>query len=148
MSRRPTPQRKSTNDMLADLLAGHERAMLDGWPTTRKYLEKLIERQDSLANAVKFFAWDLLAEAAAETHDLERAAEAVEVARRYMAAAEEDTPREWRAWLPRVRCFEVGIGVAVDEGRFDDALDLCEAAVSLGLGSVYERKADSIRRMI
>lgn len=148
MSRRPTPQHKSVSDMWADLVAGHERARLEGWPATRKYLEKLIERQGSLANAVKFFAWDLLAEAAAETDSPERAAEAVEMARTYLPMAQDETPREWKAWLPRIRCFEVGIGVAVDEGRFDDALALCDAALELGLGAVYERKADSIRRMI
>lgn len=148
MSKRNEPVRKRTTDVLADLLAGHDRAAMDGPQAARKYLERVLAGQQSLANAVKFFAYDLLSDAALKCEERERAAEAVEAARRYLPAAQEESPREVRSWLAKARYFDVGITLAVDDGEFEAALALCEEAIGLGLGSVYERKADSIRRMV
>ena len=148
MSRRSEPVRKRTVDHLQDLLDGHREAALYGPASARKYLERVLSGQQSLPNACKFFAYDLLAAACAETDAPERRDEAIVLARQNAEFAREDTPRAWQEWLPGIRMFDVGIAGAVDEGRFDDALALCEEAIALGLGRVYEQKADSIRRML
>lgn len=41
-----------------------------------------------------------------------------------------------------------GIGLAIDEGEFDQALALCEQALALGLGKVYAAKKASVERMM
>jgi hypothetical protein len=148
MSRRNEPVRKKTADVLEDLWNGHREAGLNGPQHARKYLERMFAGQHSLPNIVKFFGYDLLAEACQQCEEPARAAEAVDQARKYLPVAQEEAARELQQYLPQIRCFEVGIGVAVDEGRFEDALALCEEAIALGLGPVYERKADSIRRMV
>lgn len=148
MSRRNEPVHKKTADVLADLWTGHREAGYSGAQSQRKYLERAFAGQHSMPNVVKFFAYDLLAEACQQCEEPERAVEAVEQACKYLSVAQEEAPREVQQYLPQIRCFEVGIGVATDEGRFEDALALCEEAVALGLGAVYERKADSIRRMV
>lgn len=155
MSRRPDPIRKKTPDFLHDLLEGHRQAALNGPEAARKYLERTIAGQHSLPNAVKFFAYDLLCEAADQCEEHATRDEAVDQALKYLAAAREDLPRELQAWLPTMRCFEVGIGAAMDDGRFEQALALAEQAIELfqradqhGLGKVYEQKADSIRWMV
>lgn len=147
MSKRKEPVQKRTVDVLEDVRTGHRQASFDGPQAARKYLERVFAGQHSLPNAVKFFAYDLLADACAQCGDAERRDEAIALARENAAAAEADTPREFKAYLPSIRMYEVGIAGAVDDGRFDDALALCGEAVTLGLGRVYEQKADTIRRM-
>lgn len=154
MSRRIDPCRKRPQDILADLLEGHAEAVREGPQAARKYLEKVVDQNKSLPNACKFFVYDLLADACYKCTQLgrdehaERCAEAVQLARKHMADAREDAPRELQAYLPGIRAYEVGIAAAVDEGRYEDALALCHEAVELGLGRVYEAKARSIERML
>jgi hypothetical protein len=37
--------------------------------------------------------------------------------------------------------------LAIDEGEFEQALTLCDEAITLGLGKAYEAKRASIERM-
>ncbi len=148
MSKRTDPCRKRPAEILADLLEGHRQAALEGPAQARKYLERVIDGNKSLPNASKFFVYDLLAEACAKTGAEERRDEAVAQALRYLPFAQEDAPRECKAYLPEIRCFERGIAAAVDGGEFEQALTLCEQAVALGLGRAYEAKAQSIRRLV
>ena len=147
MSRRAEPSRKKPLEVLADLLEGHREAALRGPDSARKYLERVIAENKSLPNASKFFVYDFMADA---LHKLDRAAEAGEAAataRSYIAEAQSDAPRQWKEYAPAMRAFEVGIAVASDEGRYEDAIALCEEALALGLGKMYAAKADSLRRM-
>jgi hypothetical protein len=148
MSRRPDIAHKKPPEILADLLDGHRMAALDGPLNARKYLERSIDKHHSMPNGVKFFLYDLLAEAAAQTNAPEVRDHAVQQAFTYLPFAQEDLPRQAKEWLPTVRCFEVAIDAALDEGHFEAALALAEDAVGLGLGKVYEQKAESIRWMM
>lgn len=148
MSRRTEPSRKRPLEVLADLLDGHREAAIRGPDAARKYLERVQSENKSLPNASKFFLYDLMADALLKLERGAEAGEAAATARGYIAEAQADAPRQWKDYHPTMRSFEVGIAVASDEGRFEEALALCEEAVKLGLGRVYESKADSIRRMI
>ena len=148
MSRRPEIAHKKPPEILADLLDGHRMAALDGPQNARKYLERSIDKHHSMPNGVKFFIYDLLAEAAAQTDQPETRDNAVSQAFTYLPFAAEDLPRQHKEWLPTIRCFGVAIDAALDEGQFEEALRLAEEAVALGLGKVYEQKADSIRWMM
>lgn len=148
MAKRVERCSKRPNEILADLLEGHREAALDGPQQARKYLERVIDGNKSLPNASKFFVYDLLAEACSRCGDGARLAEAVTLARRYIPEAQADAAREWKNYLPEIRCFERGIAGHVDLGEFDEALALCEEALALGLGRAYEAKAQSIQRMI
>ena len=146
MSRRPDIAHKKPPEILADLLEGHQFAKLDGPVVARKYLERSIEKHHSLPNAVKFFMYDLLCEAATDDDVVRH--EAVTNAFTYRAFAQEELPRQYKDWLPTIRCYAVAIDAALDQGEFADALDFAEQAVALGLGKVYEQKAESIRWMM
>ena len=148
MSRRPEIAHKKPPEILADLLDGHRMAALDGPLNARKYLERSIDKHHSMPNGVKFFLYDLLAEAAAQTDAPEVRDNAVQQAFTYLPFAQTDLPRQHKEWLPSIRCFLVAIDAALDEGQFEDALRLAEEAVALGLGKVYEQKAESIRWMM
>ncbi len=148
MSRRPEIAHKKPPEILADLLDGHRMAALDGPLPARKYLERSIDKHHSMPNGVKFFLYDLLAEAAAQTGAVELRDDAVRQAFTYLPFAAEDLPRQHKEWLPTIRCFLVAIDAALDEGQFEQALQLAEDAQALGLGKVYAQKAESIRWMM
>jgi hypothetical protein len=148
MSRRTEPSRKRPLEVLADLLDGHREAAIRGPDAARKYLERVQSENKSLPNAAKFFLYDLLADALLKLGRAAEAGAAAATARSYIGEAEADAPRQWKEYAPTMRAFEVGIAAASDEGRFEDALAICEAAIARGLGRVYESKADSLRRMI
>jgi hypothetical protein len=148
MSRRPDPPRKTPLDMLNDLLDGHREAVISGPVESAKYLERALAGNKSMPRACQFFAYDLLAEACAALHNNARCMEAVTQARAYLEHAQADAPRQLKAYLPKIRLYERGIGLAVEEGRLDDALVLCDEALALGLGKFYEAKANSIRRAL
>ena len=145
MGKRVEPVHKKIPDVLADLLAGHREAGLQGPPAVRKYLDRTVTQQHSLPNAVKGFAYDLLSQACVQTDSPEQAVEAAIKARSYVPQMQEDLPRELKAW--DWLCFEAAITALVDLGRFEEALEWCNQAVAAGMGNVYERKADSIRWM-
>ena len=148
MADRLSPIRKIPAEILADLLAGHAEARLGGAEQGKKYLLSFAARQNSIPNAVKFFLYDLLAEDAFRSGDLDTCRTAVARASDYLPAAREDLPQGFRAYSPSIRCFERGIALASDDGEFERALALCDAAIALGLGKVYIAKRASIERML
>lgn len=148
MSRRVEPCRKKPLEILDDVLAGAAEAAYAGPKQIVKYLNRVREENKSLPNATKFFIFDLLADAHLQCGAPGEAQDYAAQAREYLSHAQEDAPRHLKEYFGRIRAYEVGISVAVDEGRFEEALAICEAAVALGLGKVYESKAHSIRRML
>jgi hypothetical protein len=148
LAKRPEPHHKTPAEVLADLRTGHDEAMGFGPQDARRYLEKVLNSQHSLPNAVKFFAYDLLAEARYNTDDPEGTLEAVQAAKQYLAAAQEDAPRDLAAYLPQARLFERGISVLADQDDVAAAVALCDEAIALGLGKAYEGKRRSLERRL
>jgi hypothetical protein len=148
MAKRQEPKHKSPDEVLEDLRAGHAEAAGDGPAEAKRYLEKVLASQHSLPNAVKFFAYDLLAEASYQAGDEARCLEAVARTREYLPAAQEDAPRALKAALPELRYLERGIGLLADAGDVEAALALCDEAVTLGLGRAYEAKRQSLERRL
>lgn len=148
MSKRQEPKRKTPSDVLQDLRSGHQDANGHGPADAQRYLEKVLSAQHSLPNAVKFFAYDLLVEASFQSGDEESALASVAAARRYLPAAQEEAPRELKAYLPELRFCERGIALLSDTGEIQQALDLCDMALDLGLGRAYESKRQSLERRL
>lgn len=148
MSRRVEPCRKKPLEILDDVLAGAAEAAYAGPKQVVKYLTRVQEENKSLPNATKFFIFDLISDAYLQAGAPGDAGAAAAQARAYLPHAQDDAPRHLKDYRERIRAYEVGIAVAVDEGRFEEALEICEGAVALGLGKVYESKAHSIRRML
>jgi hypothetical protein len=149
MARRIEPSRKSPAERLEDLLAGHRDAP---FPIgAAKYLERAIASSDSMPNAVKFFAWALLVAASAGLGTPEgedRALEALAEAERYLAAAQGELPAILARERDELKWLESGISLLSDRAAFDEALRLCDLALSLGYGRAYEAKKNSLLRMI
>ena len=148
MARRMEPSRKSPAERLEDLLTGYRDAPFPGGAA--KYLERAISSSDSMPNAVKFFAWALLVSASAALGTPvgeDRALEALVEAEHYLPAAQD----ELGAFLTRERddlkWLESGVSLLADRAAFDEALRLCDVALSLGYGRAYEAKKNSILRM-
>lgn len=148
MAKRQEPKRKSPADMLEDLRSGYQEASGHGFADGQRYLEKVLSSQNSLPNAVKFFAYDLLVEASYQNGDNERCLEAVASTRQYLPAAQEDAAREVKDYLPELRYCERGIGILADQGDVEQALALCDEAIALGLGRAYEGKRQSLERRL
>jgi hypothetical protein len=143
MGKRIEPCRKSPEERLDDLLAGHSEASLRG--EGEKYVTRAISSSDSMPNAVKFFAWALLA---ADSADEDAALEALATAESYLGTAQKELPRRLAKELPSLGFLERGIALRSDRAEFDEALRLCDVALSLGLGGAYERKKASLLRMV
>ena len=149
MADRMEPIRKTPAEILTDLLDGHEEALRFGGPEKgRKYLLSFIERANSVPNAVKFFLFDLLAEDTFRGGDPEACRFALARAADYLPTAREETPQRFREYAPSIRFFERGIGLAIDDGEFENALSLCDQAIALGLGKAYAAKKASVERMM
>ena len=148
MAKRQEPKRKNPAEVLQDLRDGYRDAAGDGPAEGKRYLEKVLASQHSLPNAVKFFAYDLLAEASWQADDPARCLEAVAEARKYREAAEEDAARELKAYLPELRYCERGIAAHADADEIAEALALCDEAIALGLGRAYEGKRQSLERRL
>ena len=148
MARRPDPKHKTPAEVLADVRSGYADAMGYGPTEAQRYLEKTLGAQHSLPNAVKFFAYDLLAEVSYTNGDTAGCLQAVEAARQYLAAAQDDAPRELAAYLPEARFLERGIAVHADNNEIEQALALCDSAIELGLGRVYDAKRRSLERRL
>lgn len=146
MAKRHEPNRKSAEDFLADLRKGHMACF--GHLEGRRYLEKVLSAQHSLPNAVKFFAYDLLAEDAYHEGATELVKEAVKGAQEYLPAAQEAWPREVKDYLPNLRFCERGSSVLADEDDVAGAIALCDLAITLGLGRAYEAKKQSFERRL
>jgi len=148
MADRIAPIRKTPTEILANLLDGHHEAQLGGAEKGKKYLLNFFERAQSLPNAVKFFLYDLLAEDAFRSGDVETCRTAVAKALDYLPAAQEEARQRFREYAPAMRAFERGIALAIDEGEFEQAVSLCDQALALGLGGAYAAKKASIERMM
>jgi tetratricopeptide (TPR) repeat protein len=148
MAKRQEPKRKTPLENLEDLRSGHQEAASDGYASAQRYLDKVLSAQNSLPNAVKFFAYDLLVEASYHAGNHERCLEAIASTRQYLSAAQEDAPRELQAYMQGARYLERGIGVLADRGDIDAALTLCDEAIALGLGRAYEAKRQSLERRL
>jgi hypothetical protein len=143
MAKRIEPSRKSPEERLDDLLGGHREASLRN--EGEKYVRRAIEASESLPNAVKFFAWALLAADAADEED---ALAALAAAESYLEVARDELGRRFGKELPSLRFLERGVALRNDRGEFEEALRLCDLALSCGLGSEYERKKVTLLRMI
>jgi hypothetical protein len=135
VAKRNEPVRKSVKDTLEDLLAGHREAAFSGPESALKYLRRTFDSQASLPNAVKACAYDLSAEAQAQCGQWEACVESVNLALGYLPELELAFPHEYRRMLEGLTCFERGI---------HGALELCERAITLGLGAHYTAKRDSL----
>lgn len=144
MSRRVEPVRKSVKDAHADLVAGHRQASLSGTASALKYLERTLAAQHSLPNAVKCFAYDLVAETTAQLGLWQRCAAAVSAGLEHLPAAQEDLGAELRQAMPTMALWERGIAARMELGDFAGAVELCEDAMSRGLGAHFEAKRDSL----
>jgi hypothetical protein len=148
MSERKEPIRKTPAEILADLMSGHDEALLGGAERGRKYLLNFVGRANSIPNAVKFFLYDLLAEDTFQCGDLEACRSAVDRASEYLPVAQAEMLQSFRAYCPSIRYFERGISLAIDEGEFEQAFSMCDGAIAIGLGKAYEAKRASIERMM
>lgn len=143
MARRVEPCRKSPEERLDDLLAGHREATLRN--EAAKYVRRAIEQSDSLPNGVKFFAWALLA---AEAPDEDEALAALAEAEGYLDVARADLGRRFSKEVAELRFLERGIALRSERADFEEAVRLCDLALALGLGTPYERRKASLLRMI
>lgn len=148
MADRRPPIRKSTAEILDDLMNGHRDALIAGAEAAKKYLLKFRDRNDSLPNAVKFFLHDLLVEDAYQTDDTGMCRTAVAEADKHLPAAQADMLQRFREYSRSIRMFERGVALAIDEGDFDRGLALCNKAIALGMGQAYHAKRASIERMM
>ncbi len=143
MARRVEPSRKSPEERLDDLLAGHGEATLRN--EGAKYARRAIEQSDSMPNGVKFFAWALLA---ADAPDEDEALAALGEAESYLGVAQADLGRRFTRELAGLTFLERGIALRSDRAEFEEAVRLCDVALALGLGLPYERRRASLLRMI
>ena len=148
MADRIAPIRKTPVEILADLMDGHNESLLSGAEKGKKYLLNFYERNNSIPNAVKFFLYDLLAEDAYQSDDVDTCRTALARAIDYLPAAQAETLQSFRAYGPSIRLFERGIALAIDDGEFEKAVSLCDEAIALGLSKAYAAKRASIERMI
>ncbi len=144
MAKRQEPVRKSVKEILEDVLSGHREAGFSGPEAALKYLRRTFEGQASLPNAVKAVAYDLTAEAQAQTGDWEGCIASVDQALGYLADLEAAFPHEYRRMLEAMSCFERGIQAHSELGDFHAALTLCERALALDLGAHFAAKRDSL----
>lgn len=144
MAKRNEPVRKSVKDVLEDLLAGHREAAFSGPESALKYLRRTFEGQASLPNAVKAVAYDLAADAQAQSGQWEDCAASVDTALGYLPDLEAAFPHEFRRMLEGMTCLERGIQAYSELGDFHAALELCERAIALELGAHYKAKRDSL----
>jgi hypothetical protein len=149
MARRIEPSRKSPAERLEDLLAGHHDAPFPAGAA--KYLERAISSSDSMPNAVKFFAWALLVSASyafGTPEGEDRALEALVEAERYLPAAQNELAAILTRERDELKWLETGVSLQSDRAAFDEALRLCDLALSLGYGRSYEAKRNSFLRMV
>jgi len=144
MAKRNEPIRKTVKEILADLLAGHREAAFNGPLAAQKYLTRTLEGQQSLPNAVKAVAFDLLAEARAQLQDWEGVIEAVTGFLKYLPDLEAGLGHGFREALEITTALERGVQARSERGEFHEALVLTDLAISLELGAHWSAKRDSL----
>lgn len=125
-------------------MSGYREASLAGPESALKYVTRTLDGQGSLPNAVKFFAYDLVAEASAELELWQRCADGVLAGLVHLSAAEADLPAELRERRPTLALWDRGILARMELGDFPGALELCDDAIARGLGNHFEAKRDSL----
>jgi hypothetical protein len=135
---------KSVKEVLEDLVAGHREAAITGPAGAQKYLTRTLEGQQSLPNAVKAVAYDLLAEARAGLQDWEGVEEALQGFLKNLPEMEEALGHGYRRALEATTALERGVQARTELADFPGALDLCEMAIRLDLGAHWEAKRDSL----
>jgi imidazolonepropionase-like amidohydrolase len=144
MAKRNEPVRKSVKEILADLVTGHREAAFNGPLAAQKYLARTFEGQQSLPNAVKAVAYDLLAEARAQLQDWEGVIEAVAGFVKHLPDLEEGLGHGFREALEATTALERGVQARSERGEFHEALELSEIAIALDLGAHWTAKRDSL----
>jgi hypothetical protein len=144
MAKRIERVNKSVKDVLEDLVAGHREASIAGPATALKYLTRTLEGQQSLPNAVKAVAYDLLAEARAGVQDWEGVEEALQGFLKNLPEMEEALGHGFRRTLEATTVLERGVQARTELADFAGALELCEQAIRLELGAHWLAKRDSL----
>jgi len=148
MSERRRQVVKKPDEILENVITGHNEALLSGRENGKRYLLNFLEKFDSIPNAVKFFIYDLLAEDAYQVGDLDLCRQAVDRAGEYLEEAQAGNSRQLAAYLPALRFVERGISIMVEAGEFEKAISFCDLAMAIGLGKAYAAKKASIEKML
>lgn len=144
MAKRIERVSKSVKEVLEDLLAGHREAAIAGPAGALKYLTRTLEGQQSLPNAVKAVAYDLLAESRAMVQDWEGVEEALRGFLRNLPEMEAALGHGYRKALEATTALERGVQARTELADFHGALELCEMAIGLDLGAHWTAKRDSL----
>ncbi len=144
MAKRIERVNKSVKEVLEDLQAGHREAAIAGPESALKYLTRTLEGQQSLPNAVKAAAYDLLAESRAMVQDWEGVEEALQAFLKYLPDMEEALGHGYRRALEATTALERGVQARTERADFHGALELCEMAIALDLGAHWRAKRDSL----
>ena len=144
MSKRVEPVRKTVLETLHDLQSGHRDAALAGPVQAQKYLLRTLEGQQSLPNAAKAVAFDLLAAARAELRDWAGVDDAVRAFVTHLPALEEALGHGYRQALLATTALERGVQARTELGDFAGALQLCDLALALNLGAHWHAKRASL----
>ena len=144
MAKRLEPVRKNVKEILEDLVARHREAAIAGPAGALKYLNRTLEGQQSLPNAVKAVAYDLLAEARAMVQDWDGVEEALQGFLKNLPDLEEALGHGYRKALEATTALERGVQARTERADFAGALELCERAIQLDLGAHWTAKRDSL----
>ena len=144
MARRIEPVRKNVKEVLEDLLEGHREAAIAGPGNALKYLTRTLEGQQSLPNAVKAVAFDLLAEARAQVQDWPGVEAALQGFLKNLPDMEEALGHGFRRALEATTALERGVQARTEAADFAGALELCDRAIQLDLGAHWQAKRDSL----
>jgi hypothetical protein len=144
MAKRLEPVRKNVKEILEDLVARHREAAIAGPAGALKYLTRTLEGQQSLPNAVKAVAYDLLAEARAMVQDWEGVEEALQGFLKNLPDLEEALGHGYRKALEATTVLERGVQARTEGADFAGALELCDLAIQLDLGAHWQAKRDSL----
>ncbi|WP_306601635.1 hypothetical protein [Geothrix sp. 21YS21S-2] len=144
MAKRIERVNKSVKEVLEDLVEGHREASITGPAGAAKYLARTLEGQQSLPNAVKAVAYDLLAEARAMLQDWEGVEEALQGFLKNLPEMEPALGHGYRRALEATTALERGVQARTERADFHGALELCEMAIALDLGAHWRAKRDSL----
>ena len=144
MAKRIERVSKSVKEVLEDLVGGHREAAIAGPAGAQKYLLRTLEGQQSLPNAVKAVAYDLLAEARAMLQDWEGVEEALQGFLKNLPEMEAALGHGYRQALEATTALERGVQARSELADFHGALELCDMAIGLDLGAHWQAKRDSL----
>jgi hypothetical protein len=144
MAKRIEPVRKNVKEILEDLVARHREATIAGPESSIKYLTRTLEGQQSLPNAVKAVAYDLLAESRAQVQDWAGVEEALQGFLKNLPELEEALGHGYRKALEATTSLERGVQARTELSDFAGALALCERAIELKLGAHWQAKRDNL----